>query len=156
MQAVSLSVTGRCSHLFCVTLSPFTFRLLFCTVFFSSCLLHWLHCPSVTLVRTPFLLLGCTNILLCKPKDVFCVCDIIAQNHGQEMWILPLAVFRTYTHGNFETVVCTALLQCCLVWTIFACFCSLCVVKMKDLNYWQSTFSHFRGDVGSKTLSSIL
>lgn len=59
--------------LFYVTLSPITCRLLFCTVFFTNCLLHWLHYLNFTLDKTTFLLPGCTKLLLCKPKDFFLV-----------------------------------------------------------------------------------
>lgn len=67
-----------------------------------------------------------------------------------ESSLLKVFQVQTYTHENFETVVCTAKLQYCLIWTISACSCSLYVVKIEDLNYWQSTFSHFRGDFGNK------
>lgn len=136
-----------------MTVSPITYRLLFCTVFFTSCLRHWLHYLSFTLARTPFLLPGCTKILLCKPKDVFIIC--VTLEHKMmvkrcESCLLKVFQVQTYTHEYFETAVCTAKLQYCLIWTISACSCSLYVVKMKDLNYWQSTFSRFRGDVGNK------
>lgn len=127
--------------LFCV--SPVTSRVLFCPVFLSSCLLHGLLYPSF--ISYDWGAQTCCSVSSRVLSSFVWHCD----TRSRDVKTAIEAIWNT-----FGTVICTAILL--NIWTIFACFCSLYVVKMKDLNYWQSTFSHFRGVVGNKALSSIL